>query len=210
VDRPNPEMYPGTVPTGQPESTEPPGGYAAMPASAPDPAAGDNAPMAGDVPPMRTPHTMSRFDAWNYREDTDLGDGAEVVGFRIEAVDGHIGKIDEASTLVGDSYLVVDTGPWIFGKKVLLPAGTVNHVDATERRVYVDRTKQQIKDAPEFDPDSYNSPEYREKLAGYYGDTYSGPHGVVPGATGYAGTMVPPLSADAAGSMPETPRDPNP
>jgi hypothetical protein len=202
-------MYPGTVPTGTPETTEPPGGYAAMPASAPDPAAGGTAPHQGDVPPMRTPREMSRFDAWNYREEAELGDGSEVVGFRVETVDGHIGKIDEASTLVGDSYLVVDTGPWIFGKKVLLPAGTVNNVDKLEQRIYVDRTKQQIKDAPEFDPDSYNTPEYRDKVGGYYGDTYGTP-GVVPGPAGYAGTIVPPLSADAGGAVPERPVDPNP
>ena len=206
MDRPDPNMYPGTVPTGQPDSADPPGGYAAMPRSAPDPAAPTTAPATGDVPPMRTPRTTARFDAWNYREDAEVGDGAGVVGYRVETVDGHIGKIDEASTLVGDSYLVVDTGPWIFGKKVLMPAGTVSNVDKAEKRVYVDRTKRQIKDAPEFDPDTYNTPEYREKLSGYYNDTY----GVVPGGTGMSGAMIPPLSADVAGSTPETPRDPNP
>jgi hypothetical protein len=65
VDRPNPDMYPGTVPTGQPDNADPPGGYASMPPSAPDPAAGGNAPHRGDVPPMRTPRTAARFDAWN-------------------------------------------------------------------------------------------------------------------------------------------------
>ena len=133
---------------------------------------GDGTPFTGDVPPMRTPDAVRRFDAWNYREESTLGGGSQIIGFRVEATDGHIGKIDEASTLVGDSYLVVDTGPWIFGKKVLLPAGTVNNVDTLERRVYVDRAKQQIKNAPEFDPDTYNTPEYRDKVGGYYGDTY--------------------------------------
>jgi hypothetical protein len=46
---------------------------------------------------------------------------------------------------------VVDTGPWIFGKKVLLPAGTINRVDADGGKLYVDLTKEQIKDSPEFD-----------------------------------------------------------
>jgi PRC-barrel domain len=206
VDRPNPNMYPGTVPTQPQDGADPPGGYAGMPAAAPDPAAGDNAPMRGDVPPMRTPAASARFDPWNYREEAELGDGADVIGFRVEAADGHIGKIDAASTLVGDSYLVVDTGPWIFGKKVLLPAGTVSNVDSLESKIYVDRTKDQIKESPEFDPDTYNTPEYRDKLGGYYGDTY----GAVPGAAGYAGAMVPPLSADTAGSEPPSQVDVNP
>lgn len=156
---------------------------------------------------MRTPDTAARFDPWNYREDAELADGANVLGYRVEAVDGHIGKVDEATMQVDGSYIVVDTGPWIFGKKVLLPAGTVNHVDKAEGHVHVDRTKQQIKDSPKFDPDRYATPEYRENVSTYFGGTY----GTVPGATGYAGILVPPLNADTAGALPpQEPRDPNP
>jgi hypothetical protein len=131
---------------------------------------------ADPATPMTTPDTVRRFDPWNYRETAEVGDGADLVGYRVEAIDGHIGKIDESSTLVGDSYLVVDTGPWIFGKKVMLPAGTVTRVDALDERVYVDRAKEQIKNAPEFDPDMFGSPEYRDKVGGYYGTTYGDEH----------------------------------
>lgn len=93
-------------------------------------------------------------------------------GYHVEATDGAIGTIDEASSEVGDAYLVVDTGPWIFGRKVLLPAGTVQHVDHLERKVYVDRTKDQIKESPEYDPDTFSSPDYRSQVGRYYEDTY--------------------------------------
>ena len=166
---PDPERW--EHPVTEPESIDPPGGYAHLPPSAPDPAEGSTAPMTGDVPPMSTPSTVHRFDPWNYREGA-LGDGSDLVGYRVEAVDGHIGKIDEASTLVGDSFLVVDTGPWIFGKKVLLPAGTVTNIDAAERRLYVDRTKDQIRNAPEFDPESLRDQAYRDKVGSYYHSTY--------------------------------------
>ena len=80
------------------------------------------------------------------------------------------------------SCLVVETGPWIFGKKVLLPAGVVNHVDHDDRKVYVDRSKDQIKAAPEYDDGGHADPEYRERLGGYYGGTYGLPGmGVPPG-----------------------------
>jgi hypothetical protein len=171
---PDPERYEN--PASDPERIDPPGGYAHMPPSAPDPVEGSTAPMTGDVPPMRTPSTVHRFDPWNYRDDAGIGDGSDVIGFRVEAVDGHIGKIDEASTLVGDSYLVVDTGPWIFGKKVLLPAGTVSHIDQVDQKVYVDRTKGQIKDSPEYDPETFQDPTYRDKIGGYYDTTYSSSH----------------------------------
>jgi hypothetical protein len=59
-----------------------------------------------------------------YRESSGMTatGPADLVGFDVEATDGNIGKIDEATYDVGGSYVVVDTGPWIFGKKVMLPA----------------------------------------------------------------------------------------
>ncbi len=92
----------------------------------------------------------------------------DLAGFSVEAVDGGIGKVDEASYDVGASYIVVDTGPWIFGKKVLLPAGVIQDVDLDAETVYVNRTKDEIKNAPEFDPETYRSEDYRAQLGGYY------------------------------------------
>ena len=66
---------------------------------------------------------------------------ADLNGFDVEATDGSIGHVDEARYDVGSSYLVVDTGPWIFGKKVLLPAGALTRVDLEDKKVYVRLTK---------------------------------------------------------------------
>jgi hypothetical protein len=105
-------------------------------------------------------------DLWTYPET--LG-RVDLSGFSVEALDDGIGKIDEATYDVGASFLVVDTGPWIFGKKVLLPAGVVDRVDLNNETVYVHRTKDEIKNAPEFDEDRYRDPGYRDDLGGYYG-----------------------------------------
>ena len=117
-------------------------------------------------------------EPWTYRElDTlgvDMTRGVDLVGFEIEATDGGIGKIDEATYDVGSSYVVVDTGPWIFGKKVMLPAGTIRQIDHGEKKVFVDCTKEQIKNAPEFNPDMVGKPDYQEQLGTYYEDTYRG------------------------------------
>jgi len=110
---------------------------------------------------------MSNSGIWNYR-GTDDWSSMNLVGFKVEATDGDIGKIDEASNEVGAGYIVVDTGPWIFGKKVMLPAGVVSRVDATDERVHVDRTKDEIKEAPEFDQDTYKDSSYRDSLGSYY------------------------------------------
>jgi hypothetical protein len=91
----------------------------------------------------------------------------------LEAVDGSIGKVDDATNDVGQSFIVVDTGPWIFGKKVMLPAGVISRVDLDTETVFVNRTKDQIKSAPEYDEDNRDDEayrdRYREDLGGYYG-----------------------------------------
>ena len=109
---------------------------------------------------------------WNAQDDswsqTDLTD------FDVEAADGGIGKVHESTNEVSGSYIVVDTGPWIFGKKVLLPAGVIERVDADERRVHVSQTKDQIQNAPEFDENTYRDDAYRDEVGSYYGDGVEG------------------------------------
>jgi hypothetical protein len=104
---------------------------------------------------------------WRY----DNPDWAEIdlVGFAVEALDGEIGRIDEATQEIGTRYLVVDTGPWIFGKKVMLPAGLVERVDVANQRVYVGRTRDVIKRAPDLNDVRHHDPRYREALSVYYG-----------------------------------------
>jgi hypothetical protein len=111
-------------------------------------------------------------DVWTYRETSSLGSDlstTDITGFEVEAIDGSIGKIDQATYEVGSSYLVVDTGPWIFGKKVMLPAGVVQRVDEPDQRVFVNRTKDEIKNAPEFDESMMSDDAYRGRLGSYYG-----------------------------------------
>jgi hypothetical protein len=111
-------------------------------------------------------------DVWTYREkpglSTDLA-STDITGFEVEAIDGSIGKVDEATYEVGSSYIVVDTGPWIFGKKVMLPAGVVQRIDEAERKIFVNRTKDEIKNAPEFDDSMIGDDAYRGQLGSYYG-----------------------------------------
>lgn len=107
---------------------------------------------------------------WGYRESSGRLAGIDLTGYKVEAEDGSIGKVNKDSDDVDASYLVVDTGPWIFGKEVLLPAGTVTRIDVDEQKIYVDRTKDQIKAAPEFDRQQHlRDPDYQRLLDGYYG-----------------------------------------
>jgi hypothetical protein len=95
----------------------------------------------------------------------------KLVGYDVEATDGHIGKIDEASTETNRNYLVVDTGFWIFGKKRLVPAGVVTRIDHDDRNVFVSMTKDQIKNAPDFDAEARRDDDvYYDKFGSYYGE----------------------------------------
>jgi hypothetical protein len=51
----------------------------------------------------------------------------------------------------------------------------IDRVDLDDEKVYVHRTKDEIKNAPELDENSYRDTGYRERLSSYYG----------PGGTGY-------------------------
>ena len=112
------------------------------------------------------------MDPWTYGNAETLGVDAtrnlDLTGFSVEATDGGIGKVDEATYETSRSYIVVDTGPWIFGKKVLLPAGVVQRVDLDSETVFVNRTKDEIKNAPEFDEMNYRDDAYRSQVSDYY------------------------------------------
>jgi hypothetical protein len=110
---------------------------------------------------------MTTVEMWTYTIDTPPN--IDLTGFKVEAMDGDIGKVDEATNDVGSSFIVVDTGPWIFGKKVMIPAGVVRDLDPDTETIFVNRSKDEIKDAPEFDEQTYREQSYRDELGGYYG-----------------------------------------
>lgn len=117
---------------------------------------------------------MRTSNAWAYRNST--WESSDLTGFEVEAVDGGIGKIDESSREAGAGYIVVDTGPWIFGSKVLIPAGAITEVDLVDEKVYLELSKEQIKNAPEYTPDSTPDDSYLSRLGTYYEPMFGGPH----------------------------------
>jgi ribosomal 30S subunit maturation factor RimM len=89
-------------------------------------------------------------DVWDFQEEPGDEAATDLTGFKVEATDGSVGKVGRDSYEVGATRIVVDTGVWVFGKQVLLPAGRISSVDVEERKVYVDRTKEEIKESPEY------------------------------------------------------------
>lgn len=110
-------------------------------------------------------------ELWTYRSDM-LAHTDNISGFSVEATDGGIGQIDEASRETGAGFIVVDTGPWIFGKKVMIPAGAITDVDLDDQRVYLNLTKEQVKNSPLLDADTPMDDDYRRQLGTYYESIY--------------------------------------
>ena len=109
---------------------------------------------------------MATLEIWTFT--AGVAPTVDLTGFKVEARDDDIGKVDEATYEAGGSFLVVDTGPWIFGKKRMIPAGVVRDIDLDTETVFVDLTKDEIKNAPEFDEKRYLDESYRSDVGGYY------------------------------------------
>jgi hypothetical protein len=106
------------------------------------------------------------------KEDPHLRSTKEVIGYYIEATDGNIGHVEDF--LIDDDvwairYIVVDTVNWWPGKKVLVAPQWIKDVSWTESRVYVNLTRERIKNAPEYDPTALLDRAYEDKLYEHYG-----------------------------------------
>jgi uncharacterized protein (TIGR02271 family) len=79
--------------------------------------------------------------------------------------------VDEAGRF---RYFVVDTGFWIFGKKILLPVGRTR-IDSIDRRIYaIGLTKEQVKELPEFTENLKIDRDYENRVTGVYGNSTIG------------------------------------
>lgn len=120
---------------------------------------------------------MTDVDIWVWRvwavdtgevPVTDPVRRLDVTGFDVEATDGSIGKVDEATYEDGTASLVVDTGWWIFGKKRMLPAGVVDRVDPAAEKVYLRCSKHDVREAPDYEAVRANEAQYRSGVADHY------------------------------------------
>ena len=105
------------------------------------------------------------------KEDPHLRSTKEVIGYYIEATDGNIGHVEDF--LIDDEnwsirYVIVDTVNWWPGKKVVIAPQWIKDVSWTESRVYVDLSREHIKNAPEYDPTAMIDRGYEDKLYDYY------------------------------------------
>jgi hypothetical protein len=108
------------------------------------------------------------------RESSDphLHSAKEVIGYYIEATDGDIGHVEEF-VLDDESwairYMVVDTRNWWPGKKVLVAPKWIERASWNDSRVYVNLSRHNIEEAPEYDLSKPLSRDYESNLHRHYG-----------------------------------------
>ena len=92
-------------------------------------------------------------------------------GVAIRARDGEIGKVhsfffeDDNWTI---RYLVVDTGKWLPGRKVLIAPTALGRPDWQDRVFPVNLTKDQVRNSPDVDTDRPVSRQREAELRKYY------------------------------------------
>ena len=105
----------------------------------------------------------------------------DLKGFTIGAIDGDIGQVeafyfDDASFTV--RHLVVDTGGWLGGRKVLISPRALRDIDWDGRRINAALTKAQVEKSPNIDTDQPVSRQHEIEYYRYYGypSYWSGPY----------------------------------
>lgn len=92
--------------------------------------------------------------------------------YAIEAMDGKIGHLtdvyfDDEAWVV--RYFVVDTGSWLFSRKVLIPPVAIERANWEERTFTVSLTREQVKNSPDIDTDKPVSRQHEKEHLGHYG-----------------------------------------
>ncbi len=108
-------------------------------------------------------------------EDIHLRSTKEVTGYRIEAIDGEIGAIgnfviDDLSWTV--RYMVVDIKKILPSRKVLLALDWIERIDEVEKKIVVNVTKDRIKSAPQYKPETSINRIIETELFDHYKKEY--------------------------------------
>lgn len=109
----------------------------------------------------------------NYKQEIFGGD--DIKGYDVYSTEGNdkVGSVYDA--LIDEQgsfrYFVIDTGFWVFGKKVLVPMGSVQ-IDYDQHRIYVTgMTKEEVESMPEYDDLMTVDYDYEERVRNVFRPT---------------------------------------
>ena len=103
--------------------------------------------------------------------DAHLRSTDAVSGYQIQATDGEIGHVKDF--IIDDEtwairYLIIDTRNWWPGKKVLVSPQWIERVSWSESKVFVNLSRETIKQSPEYTEESLLTRDYETGLHRHY------------------------------------------
>lgn len=139
--------------------------------------------LAVPVGAAAIPSTTAPADEGQQGQDADVADAEErgdphlrsvdeIHGYDIQATDDNIGHVEDFLAEEEDwriRYILVDTRNWLPGRTVLVGIDWVDKFDWAQRDIFVNVTREQVKNSPEYDPQIPLSRRLEETLHEYYG-----------------------------------------
>jgi hypothetical protein len=104
-----------------------------------------------------------------------LTNATHLKGLAIRATDGELGTVEQFyfdDETWAIRYLVVDTGGWLAGRRVLISPFSIIHADLAAGRLDVALTKKQVEHSPNIDMHQPVSRQHEVAYLGYYGYPY--------------------------------------
>jgi len=106
-------------------------------------------------------------------EESHLRSTHEVMGYQVRSGDHDLGHVCDAVVETQPwaiRYLIVDTGHWLPGRKVLLSPHWANEISWPSQTVEVENiAREHLESAPEFDPEAGVNRDYEGRLYDYHG-----------------------------------------
>ena len=95
----------------------------------------------------------------------------KIIGYAIRAIDGNLGKVhefyfDDATWTI--RYMVVETGNWLSGRKVLISLVALGKPDWESRTFSVNLTCDQVRKSPDIDTERPVYRQHEAELHAYY------------------------------------------
>ena len=127
--------------------------------------------MWGPYPCIRRDKIRKYSDQKKKRWDHHLRSTHEVNSYTIHAVDGEIGHVEDF--VIDDEtwairYLIIDTRNWWPGKKVLVSTKWIDRVIWSELGVFINLSREAVKQSPEYTDESLLTRDYEIGLHGHY------------------------------------------
>jgi uncharacterized protein YrrD len=114
-------------------------------------------------------------------------------GYTLAAVDGEIGTVEEFyfdDETLTVRYLIVKTGYWWFGRKILIPTRAVGNPDCESLKFPINLTKEEVRNSPDIDTDKPVSRKHETELYNHFQwQNYWSPGALSVGVWGLTGTV---------------------